>query len=394
MKTMETEGKICNVCGSNHVIKSGVVKRPRCNYQIYLCKECGKYLTDRIDTNPIIERSILKPAEPKPYNFSWSNYNQAQMDEKLLFLEILHELCSYIPKAPPCVGRPKADISDMTFSCVSKVYEQLSSRRATSDLEIAKQRGYLTHTPHFTTVLKYFKIPAMTPILTDLIQLSSMPFKDLEDTFAVDASGLSSAFYSRWLDYRFGNDEGKDTKIRNWIKIHLICGTKTNIVTHIVATDGHTNESPLFPELVRKTAENFRIREVSADKGYSSRKNVQLASDIGTIALIPFKVNSCDSSKGHMAWKRLYRYFQLFPEEFYQHYHQRSNVESTFSMIKRKFQGRLMLRYEQGQLNEALCKILCHNICVLIQEAQALNVNLELNKDVYKFGRLNTNSSL
>lgn len=49
-----------------------------------------------------------------------------------------------------------------------------------------------------------------------------------------------------------------------------------------------------------------------------------------------------------------------------QRYHQRSNAESTFSMLKRKFQNKLMLKNEVGQTNEALAKVLCYNICVLI----------------------------
>ncbi len=62
------------------------------------------------------------------------------------------------------------------------------------------QKGYITKLPHFNTVIKYFNDSKVTPVLTDLIRLSSMPLKDLKSTFAVDASGLSSAFYSRWFD--------------------------------------------------------------------------------------------------------------------------------------------------------------------------------------------------
>ena len=40
-----------------------------------------------------------------------------------------------------------------------------------------------------------------------------------------------------------------------------------------------------------------------------------------------------------------------------------------------------------GQLNEALCKVLCHNICVLIQEAQANNIIVELEKMHINSGR-------
>jgi len=49
------------------------------------------------------------------------------------------------------------------------------------------------------------------------------------------------------------------------------------------------------------------------------------------------------------------------------HYHKRSDVESTFSMIKAKFGDALRSKTERAQINEALCKVLCHNICCLIQ---------------------------
>ena len=48
-------------------------------------------------------------------------------------------------------------------------------------------------------------------------------------------------------------------------------------------------------------------------------------------------------------------------------YHKRSNVESTFMMIKTKFGDALRSKSRTAQINEALCKVLCHNICCLIQ---------------------------
>jgi len=313
------------------------------------------------------------------YAQDWPAYNEAQTQEKLMFLDILGELCSYVPFEKQTMGRPKVPLSEMVFSCVSKVYEQLSSRRVNSDLEIAKKMGYLDHSPHFNTILKYFNDPQLTPILTNLIQLSALPLKDFETTFAVDASGLSSAFYSRWLDHRFGY-QGENVKIHDWLKIHLICGVKSNIVTHIVVTDGYRQESPVFPELVRETAKNFRIKEVCADKGYSGRECVQAAFDVGAFPYIPFKSGSTGRARGCMVWRKLYHYFQLHREEFMQHYHQRSNAESTFSMLKRKFQGKLMLKNEIGQINEALAKVLCHNMTVLIHEAFEGNAKIRFNE--------------
>jgi hypothetical protein len=62
-------------------------------------------------------------------------------------------------------------------------------------------------------------------------------------------------------------------------------------------------------------------------------------------------------------------------EEFLAHYHKRSNVESTFSMIKRKFGDSLRSKTETAQVNETLAKVLCHNLVVLIHEMYELGVD-------------------
>jgi hypothetical protein len=64
--------------------------------------------------------------------------------------------------------------------------------------------------------------------------------------------------------------------------------------------------------------------------------------------------------------------FQRDP--FLAHYHRRSNVETTFSMIKRKFGEALKSKSYEGQVNEVLCKVVCHNICCLISAMHELNI--------------------
>ena len=61
-------------------------------------------------------------------------------------------------------------------------------------------------------------------------------------------------------------------------------------------------------------------------------------------------------------------------EDLIEHYYKRSNVETTYNMTKGKFGSALRSKSDTGQVNEALCKVLARNICVLVQATHELGV--------------------
>ena len=70
----------------------------------------------------------------------------------------------------------------------------------------------------------------------------------------------------------------------------------------------------------------------------------------------------------------MYHLFTMNETEFNRHYHKRSNVETTFHMLKAKFGGRIRAKTDTAQVNDALMKVLCHNICVLIRAMYKLGI--------------------
>jgi transposase len=54
----------------------------------------------------------------------------------------------------------------------------------------------------------------------------------------------------------------------------------------------------------------------------------------------------------------MFHFFSFKQDEFLAHYHKRSNVESTFGMIKRKFGDAVRSKTDVAMKNEALCKLL------------------------------------
>jgi transposase len=303
----------------------------------------------------------------KTYRQEWHEYNLAQTNEKARLQTLLYELCQGIEEPIQTFGRPRLPFADMIFAAVFKVYSTVSGRRFISDLREAHQRGYLSKTPHFNSISNYLELESMTPYLKQLISESSLPLKAIESDFAVDSSGFAKGQFLRWFDAKYGTE----MKQHDWLKVHVMCGVKTNVVTSVEVSGAHANDTTFLKPLLETTTRNgFQVKEVSADKGYDSFKNRCLVLVKGGVPYIPFREGEKNkpnpSGKGEL-WKRMYHFYKFNETEFKQHYHKRSNVETVFSMIKAKFGERLRSKTETAQVNEVLCKVLCHNLCCVIQ---------------------------
>lgn len=306
------------------------------------------------------------------YSQDWPAYNAAQTHEKDLFVTLLHGLCRGIkePPARPGPGRPRLPLADMVFAAAYKVFVGFSGRRFMSDLRTAHTDGHLSRLPHYNSIFNYIDTPDLTPLLHKLITVTSLPLRSVETDFAIDSSGFSTTGTVTWFNTKFGHDVDN----HDWIKLHLVTGVKTNVVTSAVVSDRNANDAPFLPALVDDTARNFRLHELSADKAYSSVKNLEAIAEWGADPYVPFKSNTTGDGGGNSLWRRLWGYYQFQRDEFLPHYHKRSNVEMTFFMIKSKFGGKLWSKSETGQVNEALLKVLCHNIVVLVQSIYELDI--------------------
>jgi transposase len=300
------------------------------------------------------------PLRPS-YQQNWPLYNQAQQTEKVRFRVLLFELCCALPDpAQPGPGRRRTAMADMVFACALKVYTTLSSRRFACDLADAKHRGYLSHLMNSVSVCSYLENDLLTPVLQQLIVTSSLPLRAIETTFAPDSSGFSTSRFVRWFDEK----HGRQRSAHDWVKAHIMTGVKTNVVTAIEIHERNAADSPQFKPLLEATARNFTVKEVPADKAYSSRENVEAVAALDAFPAIAFKANATGGVGG--AFERLFYYYSLHREEFLKIYHKRSNVESTFAMVKAKFGGDVRSRSQTAMKNEVLCKFLCHNLCCLI----------------------------
>jgi len=324
--------------------------------------------------------TVTKTVERKTYAQNWPAYNEAQTNEKDRFMILLRDLCAGLakPEEKPKRGRPRLPIRDAVFTAVMKVYTTASARRAMSDLREAGERGYINKVPCHNSVLNALESAELTPILKDLIVESSRPLSAVELDFAVDSTGFTTSRFESWADNKWGGQPAR--RKHTWVKAHMMCGVKTNIVTAIEILDKNASDIRQLPQLVHTTARTFPIGDVSADRAYGAIKNAETIAVHGGTPFIAFKTNHTGKGsnrpghEGSGAWGKMFGYFMYRRAEFEARYHQRSNIETTFSMIKRKFGDSLRSKTETAQVNETLAKVLCHNLVVLIHEACELGI--------------------
>jgi len=326
---------------------------------------------DVLPDGTVIETKQVTFTEKKVYKQDWPAYNLAQATEKRRVRVLLQDLCRNLPereRAATVPGVKPHPVRDCVFAMGYKVYCGLSARRFSTDLLEAHERGFTSRPIPGMKVTAFFEDPYYTPILKELIGYSARPLRSVERDFAIDSSGFGSTRFETWYDAKYGVTRRKCV----WVKTHIACGVKTNVVTAVRILDKDAADSPQFVPLVKETRKHFEIGEVSADKAYGSVENFEAVAECGGQAFIAFKSNATGGAGG--LYEKAFHYFQFNQEEYMAHYHKRSNVESTFSAIKRKFGDCVVSRNDSAMVNEVLCKLLCHNLTCLIQEQETLGV--------------------
>jgi len=312
-------------------------------------------------------------ADRPTYKQNWTAYNAAQTTEKHRLQVLLADLCRWVveperPHGGAKGGRPPVPMADRAFASAFKVYSTISGRRFMCDMKDAEARGHVSQAPHFNSISRFLESPELTPVLGDLIRQSALPLRAVERDFAVDSTGFGTSRFVRWFDKKYGIVRQRS----EFVKVSIITGVKTNIVTAVRVGGQYSGDSPEFIPMLNDTAKAFTIGEVSADKAYCSYDNFDAVAGHGGTAYIAFMTTATARLGG--TYGKMFHSYCLNQDEYLAHYHKRSNVESTFSMMKAKFGDSVRSKTDTAMINEALCKVLCHNLCCLIQSTHELGI--------------------
>src|SRR3989338_1309628 len=192
---------------------------------------------------------------------NWSIYNQAMTKEKFIAFKLISDAVDFM-QIPFCYkgnGRPHLDHSDMLKACIYKVFCNASSRRSIPELHVAKALGYLNHVPSFNMMTYYTRQENMSPYFERLYKILAMPMIDIENNFAADSTGFSTFAKRRWCEAKLD-----EVARRQYVKLHIMSGVLTKVVTSARVTKGYANDSPFFEQLTKETAERFLLKQIVA----------------------------------------------------------------------------------------------------------------------------------
>jgi transposase len=302
----------------------------------------------------------------------------SQQKEKSFFFRYLSNLCDLIVEPKHQKGRKPRPTRDIIFAIVLREYLGTSTRRLQSDLNLCAKSGYITSEIPFTTLLDHMQRVDLKNILKHLIEISSLPLKNLETEFAIDGTGFSTSRYETYFSI-------KHIRKENWkqsLKAHVVCGVESNIITAIEITGGRVHDNTMFETLARDTRRNFKIKHFYADKGYTCAKNYEIISELGGRAFIPFRKNATGrgASNNRSLYKTNLKFYNECREEFMRDYGKRENIESVFSTIKRRFGNNIKCKNAMPQTNELLARALCYNLCILVRKVFSDGICVDFDK--------------
>ena len=198
----------------------------------------------------------------------------------------------------------------------------------------------LKRIPNHSTLVKFHKRIRSTMI-------DSLLCKKEVITSAIDGSGFETSHMS----YHYANvwNRQDKRKYRRYLKLSIAIDTDSQYILSQKIRIGPRNDHIDFDKVMK----NVKCKFVVADKGYDSKKNRYFVlRNMKAYPHIPYrKISGRNYERAGVPL--------IFDKKIY---HQRSKVETVFSVIKRKYGSWILSKSFETQKKELLFRLIAYNI--------------------------------
>ena len=223
----------------------------------------------------------------------------------------------------------------------------------------------LTTVPHFTTFHKasygILALPKAHQLLQQTIHMA-MQYSYV-DQAAIDSTGLEVGYTSyyfvrrrhvKWLCAY------KSMLYGHYPKLTVVCDCRNHLILAVKTTRGPCPDMATLIPTLQTLPARITIGTLLADAGYDSERNHVYARDHRKIrTVIPPKAGRRTNNLPQTKYRRQMK--QRFNRTLYK---QRSQVETVFSMIKRRWGTAVRARRFATQVREMWLMVLTHNLAV------------------------------
>jgi hypothetical protein len=207
----------------------------------------------------------------------------------------------------------------------------------------------LSRIPHYTTLQKA-AARLKHGMLLKMLESFVMQVRIRKIFAGIDSTGLShgqaSYYYTKHYKLR-----------RKFVKISICADMKHQIVCSIKIRHRRRHDNMDFVPLLEHVSRIAPVSTIVADRGYDSENNHVITKRMGianTVIRPKYENLQVHKTKG-LHRKNMKRSFD------WELYHQRSKMETIFSVIKRMLGGHIMSRYILTQNRETMYRIIAYN---------------------------------
>jgi hypothetical protein len=266
---------------------------------------------------------------------------------------------------------PKTFTQPQKFAClVLKVFFKTDYRgvcKLLADLSDLRAVLGLKKVPHFTTLQKASRrllcAASTRRLLNQLVRRFFRRRHKLRRA-ALDSTGMQCGHASPYYTRRRAQNGEKTVFYRPFAKLEAAADCATHFIVAAIAGRGPRVDSDRFVPLLDQALDRILLDSALADAGYDSEANHCHARQVrGVRSFIPA---TCGRPTTKPPTGRHRRQMKQRLNKNYGRYGQRWQIETVFSMIKRRLGASVASRHYWSQCRELMLLVATHNLMILL----------------------------